>query len=167
MEFTIYTDGGCSGNKRGDNCPGGYGYLILDSGENILLRGGGNRTNVTNNQMELLGVIAGLKALKKLLDEEYGGSKNHVCIVRPDSKYVSDNFDEYMPIWKKNGWRKTNGKAVINLALWKVLDSLTPEFLTFRFNWVKGHHKNKFNNIVDEIATSQVKKAKTSLLSKP
>lgn len=160
MEFTIYTDGGCSGNQRDANCPGGYGYVIIDSGSNILRRGGGHRMNVTNNQMELLAVIQGMRALQKLLDSEYGSAKNHGCIMRPDSKYVSDNFVEYLPVWKKNGWRKSNRKPVLNTALWKLLDALTPEFKAFNFKWVKGHARSKFNNMADGIAQDQIKKAK-------
>lgn len=160
MKFTIYTDGGCSGNQRGANCPGGYGYVIINAGDNILRRGGGYRINVTNNQMELLAAIQGMKALKKLLDSEYGEAKNHTCIIRPDSKYVSDNYDEYLPTWKGNGWRKSNGKPVLNISLWKMLDALTPEFKAFRFNWVKGHARSQFNNMADGIAQDQIKQAK-------
>lgn len=160
MEFTIYTDGGCSGNQRGANCPGGYGYVIIDAGNNILRRGGGHRINVTNNQMELLAVIQGMKALKKLLDSEHGEAKSHACIIRPDSKYVSDNYDEYLPTWKKNGWRKSNGRPVLNVSLWKALDALTPEFKVFKFNWVKGHARSRFNNMADNIARDQIKQVK-------
>jgi len=160
VEFTIYTDGGCSGNQRGANCPGGYGYVIIDAGNNILQRGGGHRTNVTNNQMELLAVIQGMRTLKKLLDSEYDGAKNHSCVIRPDSKYVSDNYDEYLPVWRSNGWRKSNGKFVINVPLWKMLDALTPDFKAFCFKWVKGHARSKFNNMADGIAQDQIKAAK-------
>lgn len=165
MEFIIYTDGGCSGNKRGANCPGGYGYIIIDAGNNILRRGGGYRINVTNNQMELMAVIQGMRALKKLLDREYGGAKNHSCLIRPDSKYISDNYEEYLPTWKRNGWRKSNRKPVLNVALWKKLDALTPEFKAFKFSWVKGHARSKFNNMADGIAQNKIKEAKESIIN--
>lgn len=160
MEFIIYTDGGCSGNKRDAGCPGGYGYVILDPSNTIILKGGGYRINVTNNQMELLAVIQGLKALKKELDAAYGGIKKHSCIIRPDSQYVSENYTAYLPMWKKNNWRKSNGKPVLNVDLWKKLDALTPEFKSYSFRWVKGHSRNQFNKMADMIVQTQIKKAR-------
>lgn len=160
MTFTVYTDGGCSGNKRDAGCPGGYGWIILDPANTIIRKGGGYRINVTNNQMELLAVIQGLKALKKELDDSYDGASNHHCIVRPDSQYVSENYTAYLPEWKRNGWRKSNGKKVLNLNLWKRLDSITPEFKSFTFKWVKGHASNQYNNAVDAIVKEQMLKAK-------
>jgi len=162
VTFTVYTDGGCSGNKRGAGCPGGYGFCILDPSNTIILEGGGNRINVTNNQMELMAVIQGLIALKKELDSSHGGAATHDCIVRPDSQYVSENYTAYLPTWKNNGWRKSNGKKVLNSSLWKRLDVLTPEFKSFSFKWVKGHASNKFNNLVDAIVQKQIEKAKAN-----
>jgi len=162
VKFIVYTDGGCSGNKRGAGCPGGYGYVILDPSNTIILKGGGHRINVTNNQMELLAVIQGLTALKKELDEAHGGASAHSCIVRPDSQYVSENYTAYLPDWKKRGWRKSNGKRVLNSDLWKQLDKLTPEFKSVGFKWVKGHASNKFNNMVDAIVQEHTAIAKGS-----
>lgn len=161
MTFTVYTDGGCSGNKIGAGCPGGYGYIILDPADTIIIKGGGHRINVTNNQMELLAAIRGLERLKKELDESHGGASKHDCIVRPDSQYVSENYASYLQGWKASGWRKSNGKKVLNSNLWKQLDNITPEFKSFSFKWVKGHSSNKYNNIVDTIATEQILIAKS------
>lgn len=160
MTFTVYTDGGSSGNKRNAGCPGGYGYIILDPSNTIIEEGGGHRIDVTNNQMELLAVIQGLTALKKRLDDFHEGSSKHDCIVRPDSQYVSENYIAYLPDWKSNGWRKSNNKKVVNSNLWKQLDVLTPEFKSFTFKWVKGHASNKYNNMVDAIVQDQIRKAK-------
>ena len=55
----IYTDGACSGNPG----PGGYGAIII-MGENEKEIYGA-RENTTNNQMELMAAIEGLKALTK------------------------------------------------------------------------------------------------------
>jgi len=151
MEFTVYTDGGCSGNKRDAGCIGGFGYLILDPAGTVLSEGGGKRTNVTNNMMEMLAVIEGLGQLKELLNEEFGGAEKHDCIVATDSKYVCENYEDYVPEWKKNGWRKSNKSPVLNKELWIEMDKLTPDFHSFRFKWVKGHAKSKYNNRADEI----------------
>lgn len=157
MKYVIYTDGACSGNRRDSGCKGGYGYIILDESETEISRGGGKRENVTNNMMEMIAVIKALGELKEETDEFWGSSKKHDCELRTDSKYVIDNYDEYLPTWKKNGWRKANGGTVLNRELWKAIVELTPEFKSFAFKWVKGHSKDKYNIMVDEIATSHSK----------
>ncbi len=156
MEFTVYTDGGCHGNRRDAGCPGGYGYVILDPGNNKICEGGGKRKDTTNNRMEMLAVIQGLIALKEILNDECCGSDIHDCIVKTDSRYVCDNFDDYLPEWKKNGWRKSKGGVVLNKDLWKRIDGLTPEFKSFRFQWVKGHARDKWNILVDQIAQDHI-----------
>jgi len=124
LEFTVYCDGGCSGNKRGAGCPGGYGYIILDPSNTIIKKDGGFEYNTTNNRMELQAAIKGMSALREILNEQYDDATKHSCIVKTDSKYVCDNFNDYLPIWKKNGWRKSKrwfkclikiyGKRLIN-----------------------------------------------------
>ena len=147
----MYTDGGCHGNRRDAGCPGGYGYVILDPGSNEISSGGGSERNTTNNRMEMTAVIEGLKHLIVTLEASYDGSKKHDCIVKTDSKYVCENFDDYLPNWKKNGWRKSKGGSVLNKDLWKKIDELTPEFRSFRFQWVKGHAKDKWNILADSL----------------
>ena len=60
----IYTDGACKGNPG----PGGWGALLRSpSGQEKELFGG--ELNTTNNRMELMAVIEGLKKLKLLKDD--------------------------------------------------------------------------------------------------
>lgn len=165
MEFIVYTDGGCFKNKRGAGCPGGYGYIILDPSQTIIKKGGGFRINVTNNQMELLGAIEGLRALIKELNSAYGGAKQHECVIKLDSEYVAENYHYYLSSWKKNGWRKSNNKPVLNVEFWKKLDGIAPEFKSFQFKWVKGHARDRFNNFADAIVQTQIEKAKQSLIT--
>ena len=160
MEFTTYTDGACSGNRKESNCPGGYGYIILDPGNNIILQGGSSCDNTTNNRMELLAVIKGMLHLKNILNHEYDGASKHDCIIKTDSRYVMDNFNDYLPIWKKNGWKKSKGSKVLNKDLWIELDKLTPEFRSLKMVWVKAHARNKWNNLVDSIAQGYTKRSK-------
>lgn len=151
MEFTVFCDGGCSVNRRDANCLGGYGYVILDPSKTIIYEGGGKGYDTTNNIMEMVAVINGLRALKERLDKYYDGSLKHDCIVITDSKYVSENYTDYLSDWKKRGWRKANGSPVLNKEQWIEIDELTPEFKSFRFQWVKGHAKNRFNNRADAL----------------
>jgi len=157
MEFTIYTDGGCSGNKRDSGCVGGYGFIILDPENKILIEGGGREINTTNNMMEMVAVIKGLQILKGILNVSYGGSVIHDCAVITDSKYVCENWEDYLPDWKKNNWRKANKKPVLNVRYWKEIDKLTPEFKSFRFKWVKGHNANALNERADAIAQGYIR----------
>ena len=82
----IYTDGACRGNPG----IGGWGVLIEYEDFNKELFGGEKHT--TNNKMELMAAIQGLKAL------------NENCIVHltTDSKYVMDGINSWIMNWKKN-----------------------------------------------------------------
>jgi ribonuclease HI len=150
MQYRIYTDGGCSGNKRDAGCKGAWAFLILDYGNNIVKRGSGIEENTTNNRMEMTAVIKGLQLLKLYSFNP----KLEDCIVITDSKYVVNNFSEYLPEWKRNGWRRSGGGGVVNIDLWKEIGSLSPEFKSFKFQWVKGHSTNKFNQEADALVRS-------------
>ena len=151
MEFIIYTDGGCSGNKRNAGCKGAWASIVLDIGKNIIGKISDAEENTTNNRMEMTAVIQGLGLLIHITNESYGGSKIHDCTVITDSKYVINNFEEYLPEWKKNGWRKSGGGFVLNIDLWKKICLLSPEFKSFKFKWVKGHSTDKFNQEADAL----------------
>lgn len=157
MEFTIYTDGGCHGNKRDAGCPGAYAYVVMDASGAEILHGSGRRENVTNNQMELLGAIAGSKRLKDYTNSFHGTSKKHSVVLFTDSKYVSDNFSDYLQTWKKNKWKKSDRRPVINVEYWKKLDHLSSEFRSFSIKWVKGHHKDPINIKVDAMVQKKLK----------
>ena len=53
----IYTDGACSGNPG----PGGWGAIVIIDGQQTVLIGGLGET--TNNRMEMMAVIEGLRYL--------------------------------------------------------------------------------------------------------
>ena len=136
---TIYTDGACSGNPG----PGGWGAILEWNGVEKELSGGENPT--TNNRMELLAVIS---ALEKL---------NQSCIVElySDSKYVIDALTKgWLTSWIKNGWRKADKRAVLNVDLWQRLLPLLEKH-EMHYHWVKGHADNPKNNRCDEMAVFQ------------
>ncbi|MBP3699418.1 MAG: ribonuclease HI [Oscillospiraceae bacterium] len=139
---TIYTDGACSGNPG----PGGWGAILEWNGVEKELSGGENPT--TNNRMELLAVIS---ALEKL---------NQSCIVElySDSKYVIDALTKgWLTSWIKNGWRKADKKAVLNVDLWQRLLPLLEKH-EMHYHWVKGHAENEKNNRCDQMAVAESKK---------
>jgi ribonuclease HI len=149
MEYTIYTDGGCSGNKRDSGCKGAWAYVILDPAKNMVYQDVSGEENTTNNRMELMAVIRGLGTCCC-----FDRTIKHECIVLTDSKYVADNYNDYLQEWKKNGWRKSNGGQVLNFDLWKELSLLIPEFKSVKIKWVKGHAVNVYNQIADSLVRS-------------
>lgn len=138
----IYTDGACSGNPG----VGGYCAILIYNGTEKVVSGSSKLT--TNNQMEVLAVISGLKALKE------------PCIVNlySDSQYVVDAFNKgWIYNWQNNNWKTADKKEVKNKDLWiELLGEFNKHKITFIK--VKGHSDNEFNNRCDKIAVSEYKK---------
>lgn len=154
--YKIYTDGACSGNNRSKQCPGGYGYVIVDADLNIV-EGGGKEKTTTNNRMEMKSVIEGMKQLKKQITKKNEDCTKSICLIITDSRYVCDNWNEYFQIWKANNWRKSNGGPVLNIDLWKEIEKTSSEFGSVEFQWIKGHANNQFNTRADAIARSNIR----------
>jgi ribonuclease HI len=131
----IFTDGACRGNPG----PGGWGALLRYGDNERELCGGEHET--TNNRMELMAVIKGLSALQR------------PCEVRvtSDSTYVLKGIQEWMPNWKKKGWKTASKKPVKNVDLWQQLDQLV-EMHSIDWQWVKGHSGHAENEIADQLA---------------
>ncbi len=141
-DVVIYTDGACSGNPG----PGGWAAILMAGGAKKELSGG--EANTTNNRMELMGVISGLKALTRPCNVE----------VHSDSAYVVNAFSQnWIGKWASNGWKNSAKADVANTDLWKELLELT-EIHNVTFVKVKGHADNEYNNRCDELAVMESKK---------
>ena len=68
-----------------------------------------------------------------------------------DSVYVAKGCQEWMPNWKRNGWKNASKKPVKNADLWKELDSLAGKH-EIVWHWVKGHSGHPENERADELA---------------
>lgn len=137
-KVVIYTDGASRGNGTKDAI-GAYGAILHygDKKKEISKAFKG----VTNNQMELMGVIEALKILKSSCDIE----------IFSDSKYVCDAFNKnWISGWIKKGWKTSTKKPVANKELWEELISLVNKH-DASFNWVKGHADNKGNQRADKL----------------
>ena len=134
----IYSDGGCSGNPG----PGGWAYLIIKNGEEILIEKWGAEEATTNNRMELMAVIESLKELKTM-----GDAPGKISLFT-DSQYVQKGITEWIHKWKRNFWRTSDKKPVKNQDLWQHLDALAAEF-PINWVWVKGHAGNVYNERCD------------------
>ena len=143
----LYTDGACSGNPG----LGGYGGILSYLGVNREYYG--SEVSTTNNRMEILAVIEGLKRLK------------YPCIVEvySDSAYTVNAFlNGWIYSWMKNGWKKADGKAVLNVDLWQELYALTKTH-EVTFHKVAGHADNEMNNRCDELARGAIKELRANL----
>lgn len=135
----IFTDGACKGNPG----PGGWGVLLRLGEHQKTLFGG--ELNTTNNRMELTAAIRGLEALKKPAK----------VLLTTDSEYVMKGICEWMPNWKKRGWKTASRQPVKNADLWQQLDALVNQHQV-EWRWVKGHSGHPENDLADALANQGV-----------
>jgi len=133
----LFTDGACSGNPG----PGGWGYLLRHPSSGKIRERNGGEKQTTNNRMELTAAIEGLKDL----------TRPSIVELYSDSQYVLKGLKEWMPGWKRKGWKTASKQPVKNVDLWKQLDELK-DVHEIRFHWVKGHDGHPENERVDDLA---------------
>ncbi len=132
----LFSDGSSLGNPG----EGGFCAILRYNGKEKIVKGGWKVA--TNNQMELLAVIEGLKALKEPCEVE----------IVSDSSYVVKGINE----WLKN-WQKRNFAKVKNPELWKeYIEVAKPHKI--KATWVRGHAGHKENEICDKLAKEEAQK---------
>lgn len=138
----IHTDGACRGNPG----PGGWGAVLEHKSRERELYG--YEPETTNNRMELMAVIQALETLKR------------PCRVRAitDSQYVMKGVTEWMPGWKKRGWRTASRKPVANRDLWERLDAAIQRH-EIEWEWVRGHTGQAGNERADQLANRGIDEA--------
>ncbi len=145
-EVQLFTDGACKGNPG----PGGWAWLLRHVPTGTTKTGSGGEPLTTNNRMELLAVINGLKALRRRARVE----------VVTDSTYVAKGCSEWLPAWKKQGWRRRQGgrwKPIRNAELWKELDRLLSKH-DVTFTLVRGHSGHPENELCDQLAVAEAER---------
>ncbi len=133
----VITDGACLGNPG----PGGWAAILRHARHKRELSG--SEPHTTNNRMELTAAVRGLAALKESCEVE----------VITDSEYLKNGITEWLPRWKRNGWKTASKDPVKNQDLWEQLDALTERHKT-RWVWTKGHANHEDNNRADELASA-------------
>ena len=140
-KITLFSDGSALGNPG----PGGYG-VILRFGESEKELSGAHE-HTTNNRMELLGVIEGLRALKEPCNVD----------VISDSSYVVKGINEWLVNWIKKDFKK-----VKNPDLWRdYIEVSKPHKINAI--WVRGHDGHIENERCDKLAYDEAQKMKASL----
>ena len=145
-ESLVWTDGACRGNPG----PGGWAAIVVPPGgaEPVELSGG--EAHTTNNRMEYLAALEGLRALP-------AGSR--ACIVT-DSRLMLDSMTKWIVGWKKKGWKTASGDPVKNQDLVMALDAEIARHAEVRWHWVRGHetgaeHAHKaLNDRADQLAVA-------------
>jgi ribonuclease HI len=142
----IYTDGACRGNPG----PGGWGALLNYKGKIKELYGAEKLT--TNNRMELMAAIQALELLTRPCSVQ----------LNSDSIYVLKGITDWMPNWKKRGWKTASKSPVKNEDLWRRLDVAIAKH-TIEWKWVKGHSGDIGNDKADALANLGIDSLKSSL----
>ena len=140
-KITLFSDGSALGNPG----PGGYGVILrFEDKEKELF---GSEEHTTNNRMELLGAIEGLRALKEPCEVE----------IISDSSYVVKGINEWLV-----GWIKRDFKKVKNIDLWKDYIEVS-KIHKVKATWVRGHDGHEENERCDILAREAAEKMKESL----
>ena len=127
------------GSALGNPGPAGWAWYVDDD-----RWASGGWPHGTNNMGELMAVLDLLQQTAHL-DEPLQ--------VFCDSTYVINTVTKWMAGWKRRGWRKGDGKPVMNVELVKALDAA----MTARqveFVWVKGHAGHVLNEAADRLANA-------------
>ena len=132
----LITDGACIGNPG----PGGWACILRFGEKRKELFG--SEPHTTNNRMEIMAAIKGLGALREPCEVE----------VVTDSEYLKNGITSWIRGWKRNGWKTSAKKPVVNQDLWIKLDGLASKH-SLRWTWTKGHADHDDNNRCDELAT--------------
>ena len=137
VRLVAYTDGGCRGNPG----PGGWGFLLIDTGSGSALERRAGAPNTTNNRMEMMAAIQTLLALKQ---------PGQAIEIRTDSAYLINLASKWMAGWKRRGWKRKGNEPVKNVDLVQQLDGLLAQH---RVTWrkVPGHAGEPGNEWADRL----------------
>lgn len=135
----VFCDGACEPNPG----PGGWAFVVYLDGQEIFAAQGGN-VATTNNVMEMTGALEAVRWISENPD-------GRTASLHSDSQYVVKGCNEWRHSWKRKGWMRKRNSPVLNLELWKQLDTVLNEF-PLVLSWVKGHAAIRGNERADELA---------------
>lgn len=139
-DFIAYTDGSC--NNLSPYGEGGAAYVILDKQRNIVKRNSKGFLGVTNNRMELMAVLSAVAAVPS----------DSTLVIYTDSQYCIQVLTN-----ERNAENFTRPNANIIRQYFNYASRLRE----VRFEWVKGHNGDEFNEMVDALANSRTEEMRT------
>ena len=162
LPIEIYTDGSALNNPNG---PSGFAYIIrywnsdndndMPTATDFEFKQGFRSS--TNNRMEMMAAIFGIKDVLKRIKDGSFTTKNVTVI--SDSRYVCDAINKrWIDKWPQKGWVTSTNFPVKNKDLWEtiieILDTCKKEGVILTFSHVFGHNGNEYNEKADQLAVS-------------
>ncbi len=149
----VHADESCLGNQFQNRAnPGGAAGLMEVLKDDVWERRDYWvwEPDTTNNRMALRSALEALNSLKR------------PCAVHfvSDSQYLVKGVSEWLPGWKRRGWRRKGG-PIENLELWKALDAALVRH-DVRMKWVRGHAGHPRNEYANFLATTAAKERTSS-----
>lgn len=146
---TIYTDGSCLGNGKDTNT-GGFGVIVLDKDQKVMVSYNKSSENTTNNREELKAILWAFM--------QFGVDKDHFFIptVYSDSAYCVNTFNNWMFTWADKGWLKSDNKTPENLDLIQEYYNLYNQGKRINLQKIKGHQGHQWNELADSLATGKM-----------
>ena len=107
----IYTDGSAHPNPG----PGGYGVVVCDNDNNIIDCYQHQELNTTNNIQELKAILYCM--LKYGVNINTDDFVQDIPTIYSDSSYAINTYSNWMFVWARNNWLKSDNKVPENLEL--------------------------------------------------
>lgn len=139
-DFIAYTDGSC--NNLSPYGEGGAAYVILDGQGNIVRQNSKGFIGVTNNKMELLAILSAVAAVPA----------NSAMVIYTDSQYCIRVLSNEA---NAHNWERPNANIIRQYFCY------ASRLKSVRFEWVKGHDGNEYNEMVDALAQSRTEEMRT------
>ena len=128
------------GSALGNPGPAGWAWYIDESHW-----AAGGWEHGTNNMGEIKAVLDLFEATAHRTESK--------LLIYCDSQYVINSLTQWMPGWKKRGWKKADGKPVQNRDLLEALDAASTG-RDYEMVWVKGHTGHELNEAADSRANA-------------
>lgn len=149
---TLWSDGGSRnhGNVLGGHVKqtdvAAWAYLLVTQKEQKRYSGSDGEFGATNNRMEIMGLLNGLRRAEAL------GFANEPILATLDSQYVLNAVTKgWLAGWQRRGWRRAGDQPLANAELWRELAGVLPHFSHLDWQWTKGHATNEGNVFVDHL----------------
>ena len=134
----VFTDGAAEGNPG----PGGWGAVRVVRNE-VVAEERGQEGHTTNNRMELMAMIAGLRMVDPSEEAQ----------IYTDSRLVVDTLTKWAAGWERRGWTRKTG-PIANLELVQEAYRLFRERPGAKINWIAAHSGYRWNEYADALATA-------------